>query len=351
MKKRSLKELYSEAIGDTMGSDTLRGTGNFGMGNTRQLAGGLDPATKKIEDQEQAEINQNIDDLAWSISGKFREPPKPLGPNEPAQANINRGVGSSPQGGTTMSTVDVSLNPYGGDDVYDEDESLEEQFMTAPPAGSQRTPGDSRYRDLPGFPPMDTLVDPQHHVPSDNRAEMEAYYDDQEEDYQAWLKQKQLDEDLVQLTPTEPYKMGRRGGDEMVTSDEWLIDPQDHLNPPTNDDTPSGLGGMGVLVAPKDFVPADWQSAKNGTDDYTEENFMGLNEIIKQTIQEVFAELGLRNSVKTVEEAYTGIDDPTGDGEPKGGSAAFNKNKKEVLADLHKDDPDTVKGLDLTDKE
>jgi hypothetical protein len=69
--KKNLTEMI--AGGSSVdGNPSFRG-GPYGIGNRKQLAAYLNPATAKIAQQEQDEVNQNIEDQSWLLS-KFKSP-------------------------------------------------------------------------------------------------------------------------------------------------------------------------------------------------------------------------------------------------------------------------------------
>ena len=329
-KKLSLKDVFLNEFGkgDPQGASTFQGTGNFGIGNGRQLATTLNPATKRLEDMEQAELNQNVRDLQWSLGkyGNGHGPETgsttgPVGPNEPTQANYNRGVGRTPT--AAMQDIQVSGDPYGG---MEEEEELEEQA----PSGAQygaREPSDGRYRDLPGWPPMDTLETDVDWVPSDRDAEMAAYYQDQEENYEERLKDLEAhpDQYLEQMQPYRPMDHFRANvsGIGRADNSEMLVAPEDHLEQEPADYTPQNVGGKGAVIAPKKFVPDDTEVM----------DMEDLHEMIDRLVREALSE-----AVREPTPAFTGIHDDTGDGEPVGGSAAFRKSREEVITDLEKPD-------------
>jgi len=218
----SLKDLLREfGTGSIDGEFTFQGTGNYGRGGPRQLVAGLNPATKAIQDQEQAELNQNIEDQAGGL-GKFRRkvPPYKL--------------------------ADLVAN-----DEVDTTGTFIEQTLV----GTRALPGDHYYRDLPGYPEkVNALEKKVDHVPRYQEAqELEDYYDSQEEYYLDQLELLDIEgliENLVSETLTS------------LNSTYWLVRPKDHLEGnPVNDNTQSNITSRTTsLAAPKNFVPEDWES-------------------------------------------------------------------------------------------
>lgn len=325
-KKLTLKNVFFKeyGIGDPQGAATFQGTGNFGIGNNRQLATSINPATKRIEDMEQAEWNQNAQDLNWSL-GKGDSISGPIGPNEPTQGNYNRA-----QPNSSAQMVKVSNDPYGG--RVEEEEELEEQFAGA------REPSDGRYRDLPGWPRMNTLVEPDEHIPSDNEAEMEDYNNSQEEDYEEFLSGVgvPIEEAYISYRPEDHFR-GDMSNIGRADNSKFLVAPENHFNPPANTNTPQNMGGKGAVISPKQFVPEDDENAPGSVDRWTWEGFeeeqMTIEGLVHQMVEEALLE-----TLGSPTPAFTGIHDPSGKGEPKGGSKAFIKNRREVIKDLEKDD-------------
>jgi hypothetical protein len=113
------------ARGITSGAPSFGG-GPYGFGNDEQLAAPLNPATQAIKDQDEDEVDQNVADQIWSL-GKYV-------------------VGSGP----------VAKMDY--------------KSTTSVPMSLKELYGDTaayRMRDLPGFPRMNSLVNPKQHTPKD----------------------------------------------------------------------------------------------------------------------------------------------------------------------------------------
>lgn len=137
--KPTLREVNSDLFAEQTsgpnfyGDPSFSGTGNFGRGGFKQLAGGLSGPTKDLQDQEQSEINQNIDDQSWNL-GKYQ------------------------LGGEKMGDPVPSIDGRNG-----QVESVAEEVVVEQAPYDNAT---SRMRDLPGFPAPNTLVEPRNFVPA-----------------------------------------------------------------------------------------------------------------------------------------------------------------------------------------
>lgn len=244
-----LSDIYSEGIGDLYGAITFKGTGNYGVGNHLQLAGGLDPAVQKIKDQEDEEHNQNIDNQQF-ISGRYKKSfGGPIGPIEPTQGNINRGIGANPRGALSH---------------------LKTPMVQKLVQNEQRVPGDWMYRDMKGTP-IDSLERPTRHVPSDHRAEIES---DKKSSLEQYMDEVEAMEEY--LSEVYPYttidNLGDSSREGRVDQFHWLIAPRDFLRElEPQEDTP--YGQMGVLVAPKKFVPDSFEGSEGPEDDWAQEQY------------------------------------------------------------------------------
>lgn len=141
--KYSIKDIFQllDEQPSFYGNPSFGGTGNYGHGGRKQLSA-IRPnqATQDIIDQEEQELDQNVDDMNWRL-GKYDLGGNPLG-NLPGPENPKK---TEFQGGPPMN------------------KALEEQ-----PAFDNSV---SRQRDLPGFPKMNTLINPKQHVPVDKNEE------------------------------------------------------------------------------------------------------------------------------------------------------------------------------------
>lgn len=219
--------------GSVDGEFTFQGTGNYGRGGARQLVGGLNQATQALQDQEQAELNQNIEDQAKTL-GKYKRIVPPL-----------------------------KLQDLEATDKVDMMGQWTEQTLV----GSRALPGDHFYRDLPGYPEkVNALEKHIEHVPSYGvKQEVDDYYKDQEEKYYDGLELKELEELVIETLTS-------------LDSSHWLVRPKDHLyGNPVNDNTLSNITSRTTnLASPKNFVPEDWSYEKDHM--YDDEEFWGFQQ-------------------------------------------------------------------------
>lgn len=228
---RELHMISEFGIGSVDGEFTFQGTGNYGRGGPRQLAGGLNQATQALQDQEQAELNQNVEDQAKTLR-KFKRKVEPF-----------------------------KLPDLKSNDKVDMTGSWNEQTLV----GSRALPGDHFYRDLPGYPEkVNALEKHVDHVPSyDKELEIQDYYKDQEEIYFDNVDLKELEEMVVEALTS-------------LNSGYWLVRPKDHLyGNPVNDNTQSNITSRTTnLASPKNFVPEDWSYEQEHM--YDDEDFWGF---------------------------------------------------------------------------
>lgn len=259
MKRLSLKQIFIEGIGDFYGADTFQGTGNYGVGNQRQLLA-IDPAVKNIQDQEQEELNRNVDHLQARLRKWKKSFGGPIGPIEPTQVNINRGIGSNPIGGGSKLKLPLVQKLV---DVYRDE--LEEQ----------RIPGDWMYRDMRGNP-ENSLEAPRRHVPSDRAAEIAQEMEKSHEDYS-----EAVENHYEELQEAYPYTtIDKIGGDPKigrVDPRSNLIYPRDFLSDIKPQDE-TNYGNMSTLVAPKKYVPDSFEGRQDYTDDWTDEHYRAGSE-------------------------------------------------------------------------
>jgi hypothetical protein len=132
---KKINKIIKEYTSFSNGELAISG-GPFGYGNTNQLAAkSLNPATKKIADQTDAENNKNSADLQHSL-GRYKTPLQ--------QDN-----------GTGMQSYDVGPSPT--------KQSRNQTDMFAPaPHG-------------PGNIPVNTLISPQNFVPTEDSKDTEPY--------------------------------------------------------------------------------------------------------------------------------------------------------------------------------
>lgn len=130
------------------GNPSFGGTGNYGRGGHTQLAHyGLNPATEKIAEQEQEELEQNIENQEW-INNKYR-----------------RGMG--------YNSDDDPVPHWNG-----RNGTVETVAESAPYDNSV-----SRMRDLPGYPRPNALVNPVPHTPQNAGADYENPIDGRKVEY------------------------------------------------------------------------------------------------------------------------------------------------------------------------
>lgn len=139
---------------------------------------------------------------------------------------------------------------------------------------------------------------------------------------------------------TERYKQGE--WNEVPRGDDWLVHHVDysggHAATEAAEESPGAMA-YGQIAKPKSFVPEDWAQrhpkTKEGPMDIEK-----LREIIDREVKRA-----IKLEMKIKKEAYTGIKDKTGKGDPKGGSAAFEKSRKEVFDYDEKQKPEGIEDL------
>lgn len=236
---KKIKKIVNEVIKELMGggssvdgAPSFRG-GPYGIGAKQQLANTLDPSVQKMEDQEQAELNSNIENQQWGLS-KWQwikgEPFQDIGGNPEHQRDM-----------TSAKRLDPVLD--------------------------ERNDADMQYSDLPGMPGMNALETPVQHVPNENLpvTDLRAGSQDGTEDY--------LIDDIVDELETghgEPgYNKHVRkeglfsgGGNATMQMPNHYPDPDEsdqatdnlgHTNQAGAEQSPSG--GYGAIMAPKKFIP------------------------------------------------------------------------------------------------
>lgn len=151
------------STGVLAGAQTFLGNGKpWGFGNQNQMAAPLDPSVQKMTNQEDSEINQNIEHEE-EVLGKWDG-----GYDYSFPATVN-GPGAGPDNLTNLERA------------AKEDDELFEQL--APYAyGTQRTPADQNYFDLPGTPKRMWFAKPQNFVPQDRKEPYEVEHVDSELD-------------------------------------------------------------------------------------------------------------------------------------------------------------------------
>lgn len=227
------------------GNPSFRG-GPYGAGHKKQLATVLNPATQAMEDQEQAELNQNVED----------------------QAKINRNFkkGSKP--------------PYPMQDIHS-DEELKRDVVAKKydPMLDERNDADAFYTHLPGNIGMNALEDPKRYVPDENLVvnKLRAGVSDGTEEYLIDDIVAELEDDqdskswLKNLIGVELKEFGigsGGGGANYQNALPSAIDGEDldfRDNQEKEELGHQGLeaaktyaSGMGGVLFPKKFVPSEW---------------------------------------------------------------------------------------------
>lgn len=235
----SKKKLIREQF-DAFSYPDYRGTMNYGVGGTNQLYADLDPSVKKIEQQRQKDLESEIENLNWTM-GKFMPD---YGPDEfwdQRHTQARRGAYQYYLAVTKQKEKD-GLNTL-------------KEFAPNSIAPS------STYRDLPGFPAMNTLEEPMNFVPDESSSIAKKVSNDIE---QHWLENalKNLEEQhgyeinehfCPWDTPAQKYR------DSYYTTNDTngLSVRKDWLDLDHVDQTP--MGAMGQVIAPKKYVPDDWE--------------------------------------------------------------------------------------------
>jgi len=241
--KSDLNKLVEEIVKELMGGSfpaysvdgapSFRG-GPYGAGHKKQLANTLDPSVKAMEDQEQAELNQNVED----------------------QIRINRNFKKG------------VVPPYKMQDV-DSDPELKRDMAAAKkydPVVAERNDADMFYTHLPGFPSMNALESPVQHVPNENLPvdTLRAGGQDGTEEY--------LIDDIIDELEREGkpgnyvQEQGAQGGGNFWNQQKselppFYVDPDDqehalemgHMQEPSAEYSPPATHGS--IMFPRKFVP------------------------------------------------------------------------------------------------
>jgi len=332
MKKIPKLNKLLEGPGDPSGADSFQG-GPYGFGGHRQISG-VDSSTKAVFDQEQDEINQNIDRSSW-VTSKDRKRP----------------VGSP------------------------------ENVL------SEREASDQFYRDLPGFPKMNTLVRGKQFVPTPDEEHLPDPLTGEPSEYlgptinNIPIEDFEFNDDELRLEILNPGNgpMTRGSNNFQINS---LSRPAIFINPeetPNIDEPVVPLGGMGVVGWPRKYVPDDYEQRLNQYDNIVMGDLDLLNRKEIQmhqkptmipeenTYESVVLETGenMEDSILETEKKSPGekhrvrrsksttalmemielfVEEALGKTSPSyrendlGGSRAFEKSREEVLGDLHSDD-------------
>lgn len=282
----TLKELFLEQESLHYGSRSFFGTGNYGVGNDAQLIV-KNPATKFVKSLEDEEHNQNIFDQD-NISRKWKKSNLgPIGPIEPTQHKINRGIQKNPQSHWTGFNLPLPQklgqeSPHGilpmefvPDDLPETDFNHDEAYEIAGPTNLHNLNG--------------ALSKPGHFTPSDRKREIEVEMDKAADDYYDSTRSKfgtlgspeveigdPDDPPTQSLWPyTTPDKLGDvtnignpRGDDQLALPMNFMgdedVDPSDA----------SPLHGMSSTVQPKKFVPDPYEGPPENTDYWARANYL-----------------------------------------------------------------------------
>lgn len=383
---------YSGSGGGTDGAGSFQGTRNFGRGGVNQLAGKLDPAVDKLKKDRDEEAGANFKQKQTRGRG-YPSSRQTLGISDDGDVGPNNAhfpgdeldqVGKTPQKLDSMYVSDPTKDYWSGREVEDEpdvladeeknvikNEGLNEQGGTAIGGGAGRSvASDGNYRDLQGFPRMNSIEEPMDFIPPvegdvDGDGEEDEYLEDEEyvtdvlrlnglsvkpgnvkklfqdEELTEWTLRKVFLEagsfDSPGYGPAERYKQGY--WEEMPNGDDWLINHVDYSGGHDDIDAAEhspGAHTYGNIATPKDFVPEDWAQRHPKTKE--EPIDMETGETIEEMIERLVRE--------SLGEAYTGIDDETGKGKATGGSEAFNKSRKDVLDYDEKQKPEGTRDLE-----
>lgn len=360
---------------DTQGAASFHGT-YYGFGGDKQLATEPDPSVKKLKKQRDLEATQNIEDQ-MKINGGYPAPESSSGfPGGESRSGVRSGaripntLAQIAFPATELDILDIN-NPtkqFWGFHDLDEEESpkdLEEQ-LSGPAA--RAVPSDANYRDVMGFPRHNSVVKSVDFVPEiegdkDGDGEEDVYLSDEEyvndvlrlngisvkpgqlkRVMMGDIIESSVSEAMSYVSPSydpepdkgiERYKQGRWLDTPTADTDptKYIMNFVDHSGGHANmhaaKDSP-GAQTYGQIGAPKNFVPDDWEqrSPQTKVDDEAPDAESDLKEIIQTIVDEIL----VVEKSKTHQEAYTGLNDETGQGAPKGGSSAFEKNRKQIIA-------------------
>lgn len=354
---------------DTQGAASFHGT-YYGFGGDKQLETEPDPSVKRLKKQQDLEATQNIEDQ-MKINGGY---PAPKSSSGFAGGESGSGIRSGPRIPNTLAQIAFPADELDVLDIdnptkqfwgfhEDDEESKELEEQLGGPA-ARAVPSDANYRDVMGFPRHNSIVKSVDFVPGvegdvDGDGEEDVYLSDEEYVNDVMrlngiaVKPGQLKRvmmgDITEgssyVSPSydpesdkgiERYKQGRWLDTPTADTDptKYIMNFVDHsgghasMNAAKNSPGPQTYGQIGY---PKSFVPDDWEQRAPQTQVDNEEGNM-TTENLKEVIQAIVSEIMAAEKSKTQKEAYTGIDDDSGTGTPKGGSAAFEKNRAQVIA-------------------
>jgi hypothetical protein len=227
-----MKKVRTENIGDPSGEASFRG-GPYGFGGKQQLIV-QNPATYDLETAEEEEKDENYEQEKWGL-GKHQQSRTPPFFNPKVQ--------------TTMP------------------DAVREAVRTL----VEREVSDMLYRDLPGWPRMNTLVQKQEFVPTpDDPAELDPQSGAPIEKLGPTVfgKEQQLqNEEMNVWSSTNP---GVRGYNNLqinsLARPAVFVDPNQKLD---SNDPVNPVGGMGAVGWPRKYVPDDYEARMNQYDDQT----------------------------------------------------------------------------------
>jgi hypothetical protein len=369
--------------GHGSGAESFHG-GYFGFGGDKQLATKLNPAVEKIRKDEQGEIQQNAQDQQQS--NRVRPPASGNGSSNATGLKFPNSIvqiGKSSEELDNLYSQNPTKNYWGPADneeipldidLTTEETKIDEQVALVGGAGPQRgAASDGNYRDIPGNGRPNKLDRPIRHVPpvkgdEDNNGEEDVYLEDDEyvNDVLRLNGINQPTKKVMKglgITPTTKTNEVKKysfksvffegssfvspandpepsNGTERYKQGRWLdtpsveVDPtkaimgykdysNGHASVSPAKETP-GARSWGAIGAPKNFVPDDWEQRSNMTkeDDFDKTQLTAEN-IVEQMINETILSF-------LKKESYTGINGNEKE-KSKGGSAAFEKNKEEIL--------------------
>jgi hypothetical protein len=263
--RKNIKRIIEEYTSFQDGELAISG-GPFGFGNIDQLVvKSLNPATRKIADQTDAEQNENLRDLQWNL-GRY---------STPLQRDDKLG---------TPDFDEAIPSPA--------ERTREKTDMLAPDAGGK------------GNLPTNTIVSPQEFVPTEDPRDTDPYLiDDLTNDMMLKILTKLRDEKngFVNEAGFVDYS------NNLYTYETTLnLNPKDsketmgHTTVPTATNVPSI--GTGAVLLPKAFTPEDEIAKKNNRDPNTgkdkgNNDLYDLNLILK-TQDELFNESYLKILIK-----------------------------------------------------
>jgi len=217
--EEELREYAMDSIGSYQGSSVWAGTGNVGLGGTRQLATQrLNKATKKV-----ADLEVNLDLADQRGDDNFED--------EYAEEQLRN---------MEKKFMDHNIVP--------------EAFpkMSSSPGGRE-----SSFANLPGYPRQNSLEKKMDFIPDDQeKTEEEEMKDNEEEWIDHLMTQPQTTDQAAQMSKTMGKQLQVQAG---------LQNQPEKIK--RNFDTHSNVGTVGGVIAPKKFVPDEIDQYTDGTKD------------------------------------------------------------------------------------